>query len=376
MNNFNTLLAGLDHYTDGTTGGLVPSLHPGVTSGSVSDHAALNYSRSSNTTSTVAEKIMMKMECGASAALFNSGVSAAWAILLTLVPGDTIIVENDCYYEFRNIMMSFCTQHHITILFLDLTELDVLEKSLYDREISFVWAETSTNPLWKVIDIQKVSQIVSKYSTRLIIDSTVSTPLAVQPLTLGADIVLHSATKYLNGHGDLTAGILICKVKDEWWEKIINIRTSAGLILQSFEAWLLLRGMRTLSLRFAKACSNADMISRWLTQQPEVRSVFYPGLESSPSFALARGQFNGMYGAMVSFRLVAGADMARAVAGSTEVFRNSTSLGSSESLIEYRKGTEGNDSSCPDDLIRLSVGIEDLNDLLNDLERTIKKHCN
>lgn len=375
MNNFNTLLAGLDHYTDNPTGGLVPSINPAVTFSRGNDSAALNYSRSGNATTVIAEQIMMKMECGEGAALFNSGVSAAWAILLTLSPGDTIIVEHDCYYEFRNIMISFCNQHHITILFLDLNELDILEESLSCRKISFVWAETSTNPLWKVIDIKKVSDIVKKYSSRLIIDATVSTPLSVQPLTLGADIVLHSATKYLNGHGDLTAGFLICTVKDEWWEKIMNIRTGTGLILQSFDAWLLLRGMRTLSLRFSRACSNAYLLARWLTKQKEVSHVFYPGLESTPSFNLATEQFNGIYGAMVSFRLTSGADAAYAVTGSTEIFRNSTSLGSSESLIEYRKGTEGEYSSCPDDLIRLSVGIEDPNDLLQDLEHAIKKHC-
>ncbi|HCB0627823.1 TPA: PLP-dependent transferase [Klebsiella variicola subsp. variicola] len=367
MNNFDTLLAGLDHYTDSITGGLVPSIHTGVSSRTIMNDAAINYIRSGNPTTQLAEDILTKMEGGASAAAFNSGVSAAWALLLTLKPHDTIIVEKDCYYEFFKIMSDFCHQQQITIIFIDLSDYDALETALAGRDIEFVWAETATNPLWKIVDIARVAHLVRRYASRLIVDSTVSTPLAVQPLALGADMVLHSATKYLNGHGDLTAGFLVCKENDRWWQQILNFRTSAGLILQPMEAWLLVRGMRTLALRYGKASANAQQLANWMLKQSAVIEVFYPGITADDSSELARVQMNNLYGAMLSFRMKDGAAAARRLPKLTRVFRNSTSLGSTESLIEYRKDTEGKESSCPDDLVRLSVGIENGMDLIDDL---------
>ena len=367
MNNFDTLLAGLDHYTDSITGGLVPSIHTAVSSRTIMNDAAINYIRSGNPTTQLAENILTKMEGGASAAAFNSGVSAAWAVLLTLKPHDAIVVEKDCYYEFFKIMSDFCSQHQITIYFIDLSDYAPLETALAGRAISFVWAETATNPLWKIVDIARVARLAKRYASRLIVDSTVSTPLAVQPLALGADIVLHSATKYLNGHGDLTAGFLVCKENDYWWQQILNFRTSAGLILQPMEAWLLVRGMRTLALRYGKASANAQQLANWMLTQSAIAEVFYPGIAANESADLARVQMNNLYGAMLSFRVKNGAVAARILPKLTKLFRNSTSLGSTESLIEYRKDTEGEESSCPDDLLRLSVGIENGLDLINDL---------
>ncbi len=369
MNNFDTLLAGLDHYTDSITGGLVPSIHTGVSSRTIMGDSAVNYIRSGNPTAEVAENILIKMEGGKVAAAFNSGVSAAWAILLTLKPHDTIIVEKDCYYEFFTIMRDYCHQHLITLLFIDLSDYDALESALASRTVSFVWAETATNPLWKIVDIARIAQLARRYAARLIVDATVSTPLSVQPLALGADMVLHSATKYLNGHGDLTAGFLVCNEDDRGWQEIVSIRTRAGLTLQPMDAWLLVRGMRTLALRYAKACASAQLLANWLLSHSAVVEVFYPGLASHKSAELARVQMNGLYGAMLSFRMKDGAGAARLLPELTRIFRNATSLGSTESLIEYRKATEGEGSSCPDDLIRISVGIENERDLVHDLSQ-------
>ncbi|MBZ6550775.1 PLP-dependent transferase, partial [Klebsiella variicola] len=343
------------------------SIHTAVSSRTIMNDAAINYIRSGNPTTQLAENILTKMEGGASAAAFNSGVSAAWAVLLTLKPHDAIVVEKDCYYEFFKIMSDFCSQHQITIYFIDLSDYDALETALAGRAISFVWAETATNPLWKIVDIARVARLAKRYASRLIVDSTVSTPLSVQPLALGADIVLHSATKYLNGHGDLTAGFLVCKENDYWWQQILNFRTSAGLILQPMEAWLLVRGMRTLALRYGKASANAQQLANWMLTQSAIAEVFYPGIAANESADLARVQMNNLYGAMLSFRVKNGAVAARILPKLTKLFRNSTSLGSTESLIEYRKDTEGEESSCPDDLLRLSVGIENGLDLINDL---------
>ncbi|WP_416414595.1 trans-sulfuration enzyme family protein [Pantoea sp. App145] len=371
MEHVETLLAGLDHFTDDANGGLVPAIQPAVTSQILPGQGALHYARSGNSTSRLAEKLMTKLESGAEAALFNSGVSAAWAVLSTLKHGDSLIVEEECYYEFRNIMLAYCTQHQIQLIFVDLNDNEALEQVLRCHQVNVVWAETATNPLWKVIDIAQVAALVHRYQARLVVDATVSTPLAINPLQLGADIVLHSATKYLNGHGDLTAGFLVTREVDEWWELMMWFRTSSGTVLQTLDAWMLLRGMRTLALRFRHACDNAEKLAQALLQHPAVREVHYPGLEGDPWYSNAQRQMNGFYGAMLSFRLHGGVTAASLISTLTRTIRHSTSLGSTESLIEHRQSTEGDQSRCPADLVRLSVGIENSDDLIADMQQAL-----
>lgn len=371
MDHVETLLAGLDHFTEDNNGGLVPAIQPAVTSQSLLGSGALQYARSGNPTARLAEKLMIKLESGAEAAVFNSGVSAAWAVLSTLKAGDCLIVEEECYYEFRNIMSAYCKQHSIKLLFINLDDSTELEQALSTNDVKLVWAETATNPLWKVIDIPQVAALSHRYAARLVVDATVSTPLAINPLLLGADLVLHSATKYLNGHGDLTAGFLVTREVNDLWEAIIWFRTSSGTVLQALDAWLLLRGMRTLSLRFQRACSNTLKLAQALQSHPAISEVHYPGLENDPWHNNAIQQMNELHGAMLSFRMHGGVAAAKVISSLTRTIRHSTSLGSTESLIEHRQSTEGDKSRCPADLVRVSIGIENYEDLISDLKQAL-----
>ncbi|MGB9095913.1 trans-sulfuration enzyme family protein [Erwinia sp.] len=371
-----TLLAGLGHYADPQNGGLVPPIQSSVTSVIDGSEGALGYARSGNSAVLLAESLLNTLEKGQGCAFFNAGASAAWAVLATLKPGDGVILEADCYYEFRSIISRYCERLGIALTLVDLCNLEAVEQATRQGHTNLIWAELPTNPLWKIADIQAVATLAHQVGARLIVDATVATPLWLNALKLGADVVLHSATKYLNGHGDLTAGALVTAKQDAWWQEITAYRTASGSVLPSMEAWLLLRGMRTLSLRVERASENTLKIARWLAQQPAVSVVHYPGLEQNPHFPLAQAQFAGGFGAMLSFQLRAGAKAASEFCLRTSVFRHSTSLGSTESLIEHRRSTEGEGSRCPDDLLRLSVGIEDSDDLLADLAQALAATVN
>ncbi|MGE9551439.1 trans-sulfuration enzyme family protein [Erwinia amylovora] len=362
-----TLLAGLDHFTDPYSGGLVPSVQSSVTSVIDGHEGALGYARSGNSAVQLAEKLLSKLEGGQACAVFNAGAAAAWAVLSTLQPGDAVVLEIDCYYEFCHIISQYCQRLGVTLVLADLCDPEAINYAAFTARPRLIWVETPTNPTWKIPDIAKIAAIARQAGARLIVDATVATPLLLNPLSLGADVVLHSATKYLNGHGDLTAGALITARQDAWWDNINAYRTASGSVLQPMEAWLLLRGMRTLALRLERASANALALACWLSEQQQVSAVHYPGLADSPHHALACAQMQGGFGAMLSFQLKGGADAAAKLCRQTRIFRHSTSLGSTESLIEHRRRTEGEGSRCPDDLIRLSVGIEDQQDLLDDL---------
>jgi cystathionine gamma-synthase len=203
------------------------------------------------------------------------------------------------------------------------------------------------------------------------VDSTCATPVLTQPLALGADIVMHSATKYLNGHSDVVAGALACAKDDELWQRIRQVRASGGAVLGPFEAWLLARGMRTLHVRVRAACDNAQAIAARFARHPKVSQVLYPGLESHPGHALAARQMQGGFGAMLSLRIAGGEAAAKSFTARLAVFKRATSLGSVESLAEHRASVEGPNTMCPPDLVRLSIGIEDADDLIADIEQAL-----
>ena len=220
-------------------------------------------------------------------------------------------------------------------------------------------------------DLRAAIALAQKHGAHTLVDSTVATPVLSQPLALGADIVLHSATKYLNGHSDVVAGALITREDSALWQRVRSMRNLGGAVLGPFEAWLLLRGMRTLHLRVRAACANALQLAGALEQHPAVAQVLYPGLPSHPGHAIAAAQMSGGFGGMLSIRVRAGEDAAREVAARVRVFKRATSLGSVESLIEHRASVEGPTSRCPPDLLRLSVGIEPVADLLEDLQQAL-----
>jgi cystathionine gamma-synthase len=234
-----------------------------------------------------------------------------------------------------------------------------------------VWIETPCNPTWDVIDIAAAAEAAHGAGALLAVDSTVATPVLTRPIELGADLVFHSATKYLNGHGDVLAGVLVTARRDQFWERLHDQRHRAGGVLGAFEAWLLQRGLRTLYLRVGRASDNALAIARHFEGHPKLVAVLYPGLASHPGHGIAQRQMSGGFGGMLSLRLRGGAETALGVAKAVRLFVRATSLGGVESLIEHRASIEGPDSPVPPDLLRLSIGIEDAGDLIADLEQAL-----
>jgi len=249
--------------------------------------------------------------------------------------------------------------------------LDDLAAKARAAKTRAIWIETPANPTWETTDIAAAAEIARSAGARVAVDSTAATPLLTRPLELGADIVMHSATKYLNGHTDVIAGALAAAKDDASWQRMRYVRGSGGAILGPLEAWLLLRGMRTLHLRVARCCASAQAIAERFEGHPKLSHVLYPGLRSHPGHAVAAKQMRGGYGGMMSLRLAGGEQAAKEFAARLRVFKRATSLGSVESLAEHRASVEGPGTLCPDDLVRLSIGIEHLDDLIADIDQAL-----
>jgi len=364
-----TLVAGLDGWTDPATGGLVPPLQSSVTHAAAPGLPASGYARSGRAAPTPLEGLLAALDDGARALAFASGASAAQAALALVPAGGRLLLEADGYYEFRGILDRAAATRGFALEPVDTTDLAAVSAALAAGDVSLIWTECPGNPKWQVPDLAALARLAHAAGARLLVDATVPTPFHLQPLALGADIVLHSATKFLNGHGDLMAGALIL-AEDAPVPALIQARTDAGSILSPHAEWLLLRGLRTLAVRMERASGSALALAGWLESRPEVTQVLYPGLPSHGRHDLARAQFRRGFGAMLSFRMGTQA-RAEALAARLGLIRRATSLGSTETLIERRAGTEGPGSQCPDDLLRLSVGLEALDDLQADLEQAL-----
>jgi cystathionine gamma-synthase len=255
--------------------------------------------------------------------------------------------------------------------FYDNASIDDLAGKARALRPRLIWIETPANPTWDVTDIAAASAIARSIGGFVAVDSTVATPLLTRPIELGADIVMHSATKSLNGHSDVIAGALAAARDDERWQAMRYIRGSGGAVLGSFEAWLLLRGMRTLHLRVAAACASAQAIADRFEKHPKLSHVLYPGLRGHPNHGVAARQMRGGFGAMMSLRLREGEVAAKAFTAKLRVFKRATSLGSVESLAEHRASVEGPGTMCPADLVRLSIGVEHVDDLIADIDQAL-----
>jgi cystathionine gamma-synthase len=300
--------------------------------------------------------------------LFGSGMAAATSVILAVPPGSRIVASQVMYWAFRRWLMSEGPRFGYTIEFVDTTNLDAVRAALKPAT-ALLYVETPGNPLWPISDIAPLAEIAHAAAAMLAIDSTCATPVFTQPLRLGADIVMHSASKYLNGHSDVIAGALASARASELWERIKSIRIQHGAILGPFEAWLLQRGLRTLDVRVRAQAASAAILAERLSTDPSVASVLYPGLPSHPGHTVAARQMSG-FGAMLSIRLKGGAAAAIATAARVELWKRATSLGGVESLIEHRGSVEG--PPCPTDLLRLSVGLEHPDDLFSDLDDAIR----
>jgi cystathionine gamma-synthase len=259
----------------------------------------------------------------------------------------------------------------LAIEFYENASIDDLATKARDRRPGLIWIETPANPTWDITDIAAASAIAREVGAIVAVDSTAATPFLTRPLDLGANLVMHSATKYLNGHSDVIAGALATARDDELWQRIRYLRGGSGAVLGPMEAWLLLRGMRTLHLRVAAASRNAHAIALRLNGHPKLAHVLYPGLPSHPGHAVARRQMHGGFGGMLSLRLKEGEHAAKSFTAKLRVFKRATSLGSVESLAEHRASVEGPGTLCPTDLVRLSVGVEHVDDLLGDIEQAL-----
>jgi cystathionine gamma-synthase len=366
---------------DDGTFGVVPGIHPATTflrGGDLSYPAGYSYARPENPTFTPAETLLAALEGGAEAKLFSSGMSAATAVFLTLAPGDHIVAPKVMYWALRRWLKAFSAQWALSVDFVDMTDPDAVNAAIRPGSTRVLWVETPANPTWCVTDIAAMADIARGAGALLAVDNTVPTPLLTRPIDLGADIVMHSATKYLNGHSDVLAGALVTARADERWVRIKAVRGDQGAIPGPMEAWLLFRGMRTLSVRLERSCANALAVARHFHNHPRVAAVLYPGLEDHPGHAVAARQMRGGFGGMLSIRVKdradssgpAGSAAVNAAAGLT-LWTRATSLGGVESLVEHRASVEGPDSPCPPDLLRLSCGIEAASDLIADLEQAL-----
>jgi cystathionine gamma-synthase len=329
------------------------------------------YQRADNPAFDQPEALLAALESGADAMLFSSGMAAATAVFLSLAPGDHVIAPKVMYWSLRNWLLGFAQNWGLHVEIVDMTDLAALKRAMRAGQTKLVWAETPANPLWDITDLAAAAEIAHAARARLAVDSTTATPVLSQPIAFGADLVMHSATKYLNGHSDLVAGALVTRVEDEHWTKLKSVRAQIGGVLGSFEAWLLLRGMRTLFPRVRTATANAQALAQHLAANPNVAQVLYPGLPDFPGHEIAARQMPGGFGAMLSIRVKGGEQAAIKTAAHVQIWKRATSLGGTESLVEHRASVEGAGSPVPADLLRLSAGIEDINDLIADLDQAL-----
>ncbi|MFO7191909.1 MULTISPECIES: cystathionine gamma-synthase [Thermocrispum] len=332
------------------------------------------YSRTANPTRTAAEEALAALEDGRRCVMFASGMAASDAVLrAALRPGDHLVLGNDAYGGTFRLIDKVLTEWGVEYTVADLSSLDAVREAVQSRT-KLIWCETPSNPLLGIADIAGLATIAHEAQAQLVVDNTFATPYLQQPLALGADVVVHSTTKYLGGHSDVVGGAVVTN-SDDMAERLFFLRNAAGAVPGPFDSWLTMRGMKTLALRMERHCDNAERIVAMLADHPEVTKVYYPGLPEHPGHDVAAKQMR-RFGGMVSFTVRGGEQRALQVVAGTELFVLAESLGGVESLIEHpgkmtHASTAGSLLQVPDDLVRLSVGIEDPRDLEVDLRKAL-----
>lgn len=368
-----TVLAQLGHYVEAGTGAVVPPWQPATTFARDADYALPGgyiYGRSDSPSYAVPEQLLAELDGGADALLFASGLAAAAAILDTVETGQRIVAPRVMYHGLQTWLRRFSAKRGVGVDFVDVTDPAAVRAAMGPRT-AILWVETLLNPSWEVVDLAAMADIARAAGAALAVDATVTPPTLLRPIEFGADYVFHAVTKYINGHSDVTAGVVVTARQDERWAEIETIRTLTGGILGPFEAWLTARGMRTLALRVERASANAQALAVAFAGHPGVERVLYPGLPDHPGHVIAARQMPDGFGGMLSLLVRGGAAAARRVATGTAVFLPATSLGGVESLIEHRIAVEPPESEVPPELLRLSVGVEAVEDLIEDLARAL-----
>jgi cystathionine gamma-synthase len=369
-----TLAAQALGWVDPSTRAVIPPIHTATTFIRDPDNqyrSGRSYARADNPTFDHAEALLAALEGGAACLTFASGMAAATTVFQILAPGDHVVAPNVMYWGLRRWLTTFGRERGLVVDLVDASDLDAIATALRPGKTRLIWIETPANPTWAITDIAAAAKLAHDAGARLAVDSTVATPVLTRPLALGADLVMHSATKYLNGHSDVVAGALVTARTDDFWHRIVTLRHDGGAILGPFEAWLLLRGMRTLPLRVERACRTAALLAERLAAHRSIAAVLYPGLAEHPGHPIAARQMQGGFGGMLSIRVAGGEQAAIAAAARVRIWKRATSLGGVESLIEHRASVEGPGTPAPPDLLRLSVGIEDPDDLLADLNQAL-----
>ncbi|HEX2553204.1 MAG TPA: aminotransferase class V-fold PLP-dependent enzyme [Microvirga sp.] len=363
-------------HVDPITKAVVPPIHVATTYIRDEDNAYSSgfvYGRPDNATVRDAEGVIaMLEEAQAGALLFSSGMAAATAVFQALDPGDHIVAPRVMYWALRHWLLTEAKRWGLETTFVETDDLDALRGAAIPGRTKLVWIETPSNPLWTITDIAGAAGIAHAAGARLAVDSTCASPVHTRPLTLGADIVMHAATKILNGHSDVVAGVLAGASADAFWARLATIRKGQGAILGPFEAYLLTRGLRTLHLRAAAQARGAMALAERLAAHPNVARVLYPGLPQHPGHDVAARQMEGGFGYMLSIQVTGGEAAAIGAAARIALWKRATSLGGVESLIEHRASIEGQGTPCPPDLLRLSTGIEDPDDLYRDLDEALR----
>jgi len=328
------------------------------------------YSRYDNPNRHSLELKIAGMEQGAGCVSFASGLAAATAVFQSLRSGDHLLLPDDTYFSIRSILDTMFSRFGVTYTLVDMTNLQQLEQSIQPTT-RLIWMETPSNPLLKITDIEAVVRIAQAHNCFTVADNTWATPFYTKPLTLGVDIVLHSTTKYMGGHSDILGGALVFREENERYEFIRSCQKLGGAVPSPYDCWLLCRSLATFAARMPLHSANAKALAQYLEAHPKMERVLYPGLPSHPQHSIASRQMTGGYGGMLSVQVKGDRSAALQLAGRLQLFAHATSLGGVESLVEHRKSVEGEQSLTPDNLLRISVGIEDVKDLIADFEQAL-----
>jgi cystathionine gamma-synthase len=371
---FETLAVHAGHHVDPATGAVIPPLHLSTTFERDADGGysrGFIYSRNHNPNRNALEDALAALEGGAAAAAFASGLAAVTAVFQTLAPGDHVVAPKDIYHGTANVLKHLFAKWGVEFTFVDMTDLDATRAAIRPST-RIMWVETPSNPLLQCTDIAAIVEMCAGKKIRVVADNTFASPALQNPLALGCDMVMHATTKYLGGRSDVLGGVLVSRVADEQFDAVRAAQLYGGGVAAPFDCWLVMRSLGTLSYRMNAHCANARRVAGFLKTHRKVSVVHYPGLEDSPSHALAKRQMRD-FGGMVSFEVAGGKEPAMAVAAKVKLFTRATSLGGVESLIEHRASIEGPQSTTPQGLLRTSIGLEHPDDLIEDLAQALEQ---
>ena len=372
---FETLAVHAGHAVDAASGAVTEAIHLSTTYERDVDGGYARgfiYSRNHNPNRNGLEAALTALEGGAGAAAFGSGLAAVTAVFQGLMPGDHVIAPNDIYHGTANVLKHLFAKWGVAASFVDMTDLDRVRAAL-TLDTRMVWIETPSNPLLQCVDIAAIAEIAHKHGARAVADNTFASPVLQQPLALGCDMVMHATTKYLGGRSDVLGGAVVSRLDDEHFAQLRQAQLFGGAVPSPFDCWLVMRSLPTLPYRMQAHCANAQQVAEFLQGHAKVDVVHYPGLPGNRFHALAKKQMSG-FGGMLSFEVKGGKDAAMALAAHVEIFTRATSLGGVESLIEHRASIEGPTSKTPQGLLRVSVGLEHADDLIDDLASALS-HC-